>query len=406
MKATDGVWITGVGCATSLGLDFRSLSDSLLAGRSGVAPVTHFDVSHQASKIASSLPPLTAPPGWDADDFAGRCHWDQLLLWCSVQALKDAGYWEERQRLRIGLVVGIGAEWLQMWEHDWLRGGNAVLHPELDGPGRVRSLWQALGLNGPSATVAAACASGNIALGVARQWLQQGWVDVCVAGGCDRSVTPLGLNSFGILGALTKRNDEPARASRPFDRQRDGFVLGEGGALMVLESASRAQQRGAPVYGEVLGFGASSDAFNQVMPSNDPAHAAQAITSALADARINPDDIDYINPHATSTPLGDIFETKALHRALGPAARTIPVSGTKSMTGHMVSAAAAVEAVACLAAFRHQTVPPTINLDEVDPECDLCHVPHQAQPRRVDTALSISFGFGGSNTALLLRRVA
>ncbi len=182
--------------------------------------------------------------------------------------------------------------------------------------------------------------------------------------------------------------------------------MGEGGALLVLEAASRARRRGAQVHGEVLGFGASSDAFNPVMPSTDPGPAAQAIQAALADARINPDDIDYINPHATSTQLGDVFETRALHRALGAAVRTIPVSGTKSMTGHLLSAASAIEAVVCLTALRHQAIPPTLNLDDVDPECDLCHVPHQAQERRVDIALSNSFGFGGSNTALLLRRVA
>ena len=406
MKQSDAVWITGVGCATSLGLDFSHFADSLLAGRSGIAPVTQFNVEQQTSKIASSLPQLPVPPGWDAEDFHRRGHWDQLMLWCGVQALQDAGYWDERKRLRIGLVVGIGAEWLQMWEHDMHQGGQAVYQPEQNDRGRVWTLRTALELSGPSSTVAAACASGNVAIGVARQWLEEGWVDVCLAGGCDRGVTPLGLASFGVLGALSKRNHEPTRACRPFDRERDGFVLGEGGALLVLESADRARRRGAQAYGEVLGFGASSDAFNQVMPSTDPGPAAQAIQNALADARINPDDIDYINPHATSTPLGDVFETKALHRSLGAAVRTIPASGTKSMTGHLLSAASAVEAIVCLTALRHQAVPPTLNLDDIDPECDLCHVPHQAQQRKVDITLSNSFGFGGSNTALLLRRVA
>ena len=406
MKPTDAVWITGVGCATSLGVDFSSFADSLLAGRSGISAVTHFDVDQQISKIAASLAPLLAPPGWDAQDFHRLGHWDQLMLWCGVKAIQDAGYWEDRKRVRIGLVVGIGAEWLQMWEHDMHQGGQAVHEPERDDRGRVWTLRTALGLTGPSSTVAAACASGNVAIGVARQWLEQGWVDICLAGGCDRGLSPLGLASFGALGALSKRNDDPTRACRPFDRDRDGFVLGEAGALLVLESADRAKRRGAHVYGEVLGYGASSDAFNQVMPSTDPGPAAQAIQNALADARLNPDDIDYINPHATSTPFGDVFETKALHRALGEAVRTIPVSGTKSMTGHLLSAASAVEAVVCLAALRHQAVPPTLNLDDVDPECDLCHVPHQAQQRKLDVVLSNSFGFGGSNTALLLGRVA
>jgi 3-oxoacyl-[acyl-carrier-protein] synthase II len=406
MKTADAVWITGVGCATSLGLDFAGFADSLLAGRSGIAAVTHFNVDPQPSKIASIVPPLAAPPGWDEKDFRRRGHWDQLMLWCGAKALQDAGYWDGRDKVRIGMVVGIGAEWLQMWEHDMHQGGQAVTEPAKDGRGRVQVLRIALGLTGPGATVAAACASGNIALGVARQWVQQGWVDVCLAGGCDRGVTPMGLASFGFLGALSKRNHEPALACRPFDRHRDGFVLGEGGALLVLESAQRARRRGAHAYGEVIGFGASSDAFNQVMPSTDPEPAAQAIRNAMADARLNPDDIDAINPHGTSTILGDIFETRVLQRALGEAVHAIPVSGTKSMTGHLLSAASAIEAVACLASLRHQAVPPTLNLDEVDPECNLCHVPHQAQPRKVDIALSNSFGFGGSNTALLLRRVA
>lgn len=407
MKQADAVWITGVGCASSIGLDFASVADSLMAGRSGIARVTKFKPDAEGAQIASCVPDLPTPSGWDADDFRSRGSWDRLMLWCGVQALQDAGCWHDRNKLRIGMVVGIGAEWMQLWEPEIHQAGwQAVFHPELDDRGRVRALQSMLGLNGPCATVAAACASGNVAIGIARQWLRQGLVDLCIAGGCDRSVTPMSLVNFGRLGALSKRNDDPEHACRPFDRQRDGFILGEGGALMVMESAERAHRRDAQAYGEVAGYGGSSDAFNQVMPSTDPEPAAHAIRLALADARLNADDIDYINPHATSTPLGDIFETKALHSALGPAARTIPLSGTKSMTGHLVSAAAAIEAVACLAAIRRQTVPPTLNLDDIDPECDLCHVPHRARAHKIDAALSNSFGFGGSNTSLILRRVA
>ena len=228
----------------------------------------------------------------------------------------------------------------------------------------------------------------------ARRWVQRGWVDICLAGACDRSITPMGMAGFGNLGALAKRNDAPAAASRPFDRGRDGFVMGEGGAIFVLEPARLARRRGARAYAEIAGVGATSDAFHIVIPSNDPAPCVRSMRLALADARIAPDALDYINAHATSTPVGDAFEARALREVLGRASRTVPVSSTKSMTGHLLSATAAVEALACLAAFQHQAVPPTINLDDPDPDCDLCHVPHEARPQAVRNRYFHLFGFG------------
>jgi 3-oxoacyl-[acyl-carrier-protein] synthase II len=391
----DTVWITGLALATPLGATFRDFSDRVLAGQSGIRAITSFTTKDHACKIAGLL---------NAEH--GSQKWEALLLTCATQALKDAGWWERRLDTRIGLVLGLGAEWQLTWDNDMQQGGNRCVTPDGDGEGYTPTLHQQLQLRGPSSTVSAACASGNLALGVARQWIRQGWVDVVLAGSVERPITPLALAGFSNLGALSTRNDRPTAASRPFDRERDGFVMGEGGAMFVLESSASARTRGAKVYGEIAGFGASSDAFHLVSPSEDPRHAAHAIRQALQDAELAPEDLHYINAHATGTPIGDVFETKALHDALGEAVMTIPVSGTKSMTGHLIGAASAIEAVVCLTAFEHQAVPPTINLDDPDPECRLCHIQHQSQPRRVDVALSNSFGFGGSNTCLVLRRVA
>jgi 3-oxoacyl-(acyl-carrier-protein) synthase len=255
-------------------------------------------------------------------------------------------------------------------------------------------------------TVAAACASGNYALGIARQWIRTGRVEVCLAGACDLPVTPLSMSCFGNLRALSRRNDQPQAACRPFDRQRDGFVMGEGGAVFVLESEQHARRRGAEPLAGILGFGASSDASHLVIPNGDPQPAAQALRRALADARISPEQIDYLNAHAPGTPVGDRCEARVIQLVFGEAAKRIPVSSTKSMTGHGVTAASALEAAACIGALRAQAIPPTINLDEPDPECELCHVPWEARPARLRIVASNSFGFGGSNTMLILRRVA
>lgn len=406
MSYDEQTWITGVSCLAGLGANFRQLTDNLLAGRSGVDAVSRFEIPQHPSRIAACLGEIPAPDDWDQADFARREPWERLLLRCSVSALRDAGLWAERSSLRLGMIVGIGAEWPVRWEQDAAAGGERLFQPDED-PGLVSNLCEELGISGPTSTVAAACASGNIALGMARQWLRMGWVDVCIAGGCEYSVTPLSLACFGNMGALSRRNDAPAQASRPFDKSRDGFVLGEGGALFVLERESHARRRGAHTYAEVAGFGATSDAFHLVIPSSDPTPASRAIQAALDDARLAPENVDYINAHATSTPVGDVFETRGLARVFGPHLSRIPISSTKSMTGHLLSAASAIEAVACLGALERQAAPPTINLDEVDPECaELCHVRHQARSQRLDVAISNSFGFGGSNTCVVFRRVA
>jgi 3-oxoacyl-[acyl-carrier-protein] synthase II len=405
MRRQESIWITGVGTANALGTSFAECADAFLAGRSGVRAVTRFDVSQHPSRVAAVVENVPVPPGWDANAFAALGRAEQLFLWCGVQALCDAGWWERRGEVRIGLVLGFGAESSLAWEADWST-SKSVMRPEHDRKPLLHTVRQQLGVTGPGTTVSVACASANLALALARRWLELGWADVCLAGGGDMAVTPMSMAAFGNLGALSKRNADPAAASRPFDCQRDGLVMGEGGALFVLEKASHARRRGARVYAELAGCGASSDAFHMVIPNSDPTHAAAAMRFALADAGINSDEIDYINAHATSTPAGDAAEARALRSVLGEATDRVPVSGTKSMTGHALSGAAAVDAVACLTALERQALPPTINLDEPDPQCALCHVPREARPHHVRIVLSNSFGFGGSNTAVVFRKVA
>jgi 3-oxoacyl-[acyl-carrier-protein] synthase II len=400
------IWITGVGAATPLGHDYKTIGDRLLDGHSGVRLLTAFDVSQHPSQIAGLLPQrIPCPDGWDEEDFSTLEPLEQLMLWSCAQALRDAGWWERRTQERIGLILGVGAELFEIWEADGLGGGRRVHEPWRDSESLVQRTGRRLGLLGPCVAVSAACASGNYALAQARRWLDLGWVDVCLAGACDMAVTPMGLAGFGNLRALSRRNTEPEAASRPFDRSRDGFVMGEGGAMFVLERADQARGRSAHVYAEVAGCGASSDAYNMVIPSPDPDPAMAAMRQALNNAQVAPEGIDYINAHGTSTPVGDIAETRVLEGVLGEAVRDVPVSSTKSMTGHLLTAAAAVETLACLIAMDRKAIPPTINLDDPDPECKLAHVANQSLEKPVRVAVSNSFGFGGSNTCLVLKVV-
>jgi 3-oxoacyl-[acyl-carrier-protein] synthase II len=400
------VVITGIGTANPLGFDFASTSESLLRGDSGVRPVVRFDASHHPSRIAGLLAALPRPRDTTDDELDTLSPYQRVLTWCASEALIDSGLWDDRQASRIGLLLGLGAEYLPTWEEE-LRRRDAGSPEPPECPGLTKWLFRRLQLRGPYTTVAAACASGNVAMGLGRTWIRNGILDYCLAGAADCSVTPMGMAGFCNLGALSKRNDSPAAASRPFDRDRDGFVMSEGGAIYVLESLDSARRRGAKIYAEIVGFGASSDAYHLMVPSSDPGPSAKAIRSALGDAKLNPEEIDYLNAHATSTAVGDPFESRAIEAVFGESMRSLPVSATKSMTGHMLSAAAAVEVLACLTAFEKQAVPPTINLENVDPACaGLRHVPNQAEEHRVKVALSNSFGFGGSNTCLILRKAA
>jgi 3-oxoacyl-[acyl-carrier-protein] synthase II len=401
------VVITGVGAVSPLGSTFTDIADSLLAGVSGVRSIDPGEFGREARQFAAPVTEIPVPPaaitGLDETGFRGLGRLEQMCLSPVAHAVADARL-SRGEGARIGIVVGLGAEALKTWELDFLAGGSRVFEPRRDRT-IVHGIAERLGLRGPAVTVAAACASSGYAFAVARSWLDAGWVDACIAGGCD-VISPVGIAAFYNLRALSRRSDDPARASRPFDRDRDGFVMGEGGGFFVLERASDAAARGAAARAELAGIGMSSDGAHMVIPSTDPTHAARAISQALADAGVAPADVDYVNAHAAGTPVGDVAEAAAIRLALGEATDGVPVSSTKSMSGHLVSGAAAFEAVACLAALERQAVPPTLNLDSVDPQCPLDHVPHVARARRVRVAASNSFGFGGSNLCLVLRRAA
>jgi 3-oxoacyl-[acyl-carrier-protein] synthase II len=407
MTQNAGIWITGIGTANPLGTSYEETARNLLAAKPGVHRIERFDVTRQHSKVGGLIPAIPVPPGDDEASFRQRDRMDQLVLWCAIAALRDAGLWGRQSEMRVGLVLGNGGEWLRLWEADWQVGGHRIQTPEADDRTTSQFLRRELGLSGPVLTTASACASGNYALSEARKWVQRGWVDFCLAGAVDLTLTPMGLAAFGNLRALsTKRNDRPETASRPFDKDRDGFVMSEGGAIFVIEPEAAARRRGAKGFADLIGFGSRSDAFHLVIPSSDPEPMAGSMRQAMAEAHIAPDDVGYVNAHATSTPIGDVGESRAVRLALGDAAARVPVSSTKGMTGHLVCAAAAVETIACIAAFEQQAVPPTINLDELDPDCaGLCHVANQSQPRPVRVALNNSFGFGGSNTCMALRKI-
>lgn len=398
------VWITGVGAATPLGFDFTSIRKQLVAGESAARVVVDHNADSATEFPGCVVGEIPLPRGWSAEHFRAFRPVEQATLWTSSAALADAGLSDSTSRIRVGLILGAGAEWLRYWETSATCGGTS-LYDGTDPENLAARTARHLGLRGPNSTVAAACASANYALALGRQWIRRGLVDVCLAGGAEIA-SAAGRAAFQNLRAMSRRTDEPQRASRPFDRDRDGFVMGEGAVMFVLESADLAKRRGARVYGEVAGFGASSDAFHLVLPSDNPEPMCSAMRAALADAQVESHEIDYVNAHAPGTPVGDRAESRALRQVLGHDTATIPVSSTKSMTGHLLSAAAAIEALASLVAIACQAIPPTINLDHPDPDCNLRHVPHHALDASVDVVLSNSFGFGGNNTSLVLRKVA
>jgi 3-oxoacyl-[acyl-carrier-protein] synthase II len=403
-SALEPVVITGVGAVSPLGCAFDEIADNLLAGRSGVRAINPGPDAGEpvqfAAPVARIPSPLAGTCGLHPGEFERLGRLEQLCLSPLAAAVADAGLDCDRGP-RIGLVLGLGAEHLTTWELDFLEGGERVLGDSRDRT-LVHRLARRLGIGGPAVTVAAACASSGYAMAMGRTWIDSGWVDACVVGGCD-ILSPTAIAAFSHLRALSRRTDDPARASRPFDGDRDGFVMAEGGAFFVLERQTAARARAATIRGELAGVGMSSDGQHLAMPSPDPVHAARAISAALANAGVASEEIDYVNAHAAGTPVGDIAEAGAIRQALGAATDGIPVSSTKSMSGHMISGAAAFEALACLAAIERQAAPPTINLDRPDVQCRLDHVPHVFRPRRIRVTASNSFGFGGSNLCLVLR---
>jgi 3-oxoacyl-[acyl-carrier-protein] synthase II len=401
----DAVWITGLGIATPLGDTLETFAANLLAGRSATRKVLDKQGSRLVEFVGAAVDAVAVPQGFDPAAFGRLSKLQQMAIGCSAAALTDAGLLDDSDQLSVGIVLGQGGEWYRRWQEDAAAGGRQIFDPAADRQALVGCVQEHLGLTGPIASTGAACASANFAIGLGRQWVRRGLVDICLVGSAEIAC-PITRANFHNLRALSRRIDDPEHASRPFEIDRDGFVMGEGAAVLVLESASSARRRNARAYAELAGFGASSDASHMIIPSDDPQPAAASMQMALADAGLAPHDVDYVNAHATSTTVGDRAEARALRLVFGRHTGTTPVSSTKSMTGHLVSAAAAVEAVACIAAIAHQAIPPTINLDQPDPDCDLCHVPHQAVAQKVRTTLSNSFGFGGSNTTLVLRKAA
>ncbi len=406
MNGEAAIWITGIGAVSPLGSNFQEIAEQLFSGATAIARVRGFDVSDHPCQIASQLDPLPCPAEFEEAAYDKLLPLVQCAVSCTLAALKDADVWRQRDRRRIGLVLGLGSEWMSHWDTHAQRGSSLVLEADPHRQGTAQTVSQMLELSGPTITVGAACASGNHALAQACAWLRLGWVDGCLAGGCDMGVTPYSLASFGNLRALSRRNDAPATSVRPFDRDRDGMVLGEGGVLFYLERAEIARRRAREPYGQVAGIGLTSDAHHLVVPNPNSTQAINAMQQALAAAGLNCDDIDYINAHATGTPLGDANEAGMIRTLLGPHYKRVPVSSTKSMTGHLLGAAAAIEALACLAAIQFKQIPPTINLEHPDPKCELLHVANTSQQRQVRVALSNSFGFGGHNSALILTAIA
>ena len=409
MRTLRRVVVTGLGAITPLGLDAQSHWQGLLAGRSGAGPITLFDATGFPSRIAAEVKGFDSSRYMDHKMARRSGRFAQFGTAAARQALESAGLAvDESTRDRIGIVMASS-------------GGLAGFGPqerilEERGPGRIDPLLisrvgahmagvrigHVLGVRGPNTTINSACASGADAIGHALNLIRLGQAEVLLAGGCEATVAPLTMAAMAIVGALSRRNDDPQGASRPFDAERDGFVMGEGAGVLVLESEEYAQRRDAPILAELAGAGWSFDAIDETAP--DVEGQAQAMARALSDAELAPGDIDYINAHGTSTQLNDRTETAAIKRVFGDLARRIPVSSNKSMIGHLVAAAGAVEAVAAVLTLRDQILPPTINYRTPDPACDLDYVPNEARPHRVNACLSNSFGLGGQNACLVLRR--
>ncbi len=425
------VVVTGLGVITPLGNDVKTFWKNIIEGRSGIRRYEAFDSQGYACKIAGEVKDFDPvdvfkkaskvkyPPLDNTDEDARNARafketrrtdrFTQLAVAASRMALEDSGLdIHAVERSRFGVIIGSGIGGLQSMEDETKR-----LYAR--GPSRVSPFTIAMmisnmasgivsmefGLYGPNISIVTACATANHSIGEAWRIIKFGDADMFLAGGAEATITPLGISGFSAMKALSLRNDEPERASRPFDRDRNGFVMGEGAGVLLIEELEHAKRRGAHIYCELSGYGLSSDAYHMTQPLPEGEGAARCMKMAMKHAKINPEDIDYINAHGTSTPIGDICETKAIKLALGKSAKTTLVSSTKSMTGHLLGAAGGVEMAACVLAIRDGIVPPTINLENQDPECDLDYVPNTSREHKVRIALNNSFGFGGHNATLL-----
>jgi 3-oxoacyl-[acyl-carrier-protein] synthase II len=405
--------VTGLGIISPVGSTVEKAWKTILAGESGIGPVQRFDVSAFPVRFAGEVRDLDLEQYFDSKELRRMDDFMHYGVAAGVQAVADAGIdFSKLDVTRCGAVCGAGIGGLGTIEREfaeYVKTGNPRKISPFFVPASIINMISGhlsirFGLRGPNLGVVTACTTSTHAIGLAMRTIQYGDADVLIAGGGEMATTVCGLASFAQAKALSRRNEEPQRASRPWDRDRDGFVLGDGGGAVILEELEHARARGARIYAELVGFGMSGDAYHITLPPEDGEGARLAMANALKDAALNPEDIQYINAHATSTPAGDKAETIAIKRAFGDHARRVAVSSTKSMTGHLLGAAGVVEAIFCILALRDQVAPPTINYENPDPECDLDFVPNVARAMRIDIALSNSFGFGGTNGSVIFKR--
>lgn len=400
-----------MGVVTALGHDLDTLWNNLIQGKSGVSRVEAFDVSEYPTQIAASVKDFNPEDYVDRKEARKMDRFVQFATAAAVNAMKDSGLniAEQADPERVGVMIGSGIGGLGTWEDQH----NILLEK---GPKRVSPFFIPMmianmasghvsilfGAKGPNTTAVTACATGTHSIGDSYKLIQRGDADVMICGGAEATIRPTGMAGFCSMRAMSTRNDEPEKASRPFDMERDGFVMGEGAGVLILESLEHALKRGAKIYGEIIGYGLSGDAHHMTEP--DPNGPERCMKMAIRDAGIAPEEVDYINAHGTSTPVGDRSETIAIKRALGDHAYKVAVSSTKSMTGHLLGAAGGVEGVICGLTLQHGVIPPTINLEHPDPECDLDYVPNEARRADVRVTMSNSFGFGGHNATIIMKK--
>ncbi len=405
------VVITGLGAITPVGNDVPSMWEALLAGKSGLSRITCFDAGAFDSQIAAEVKGFDPLAYVSPKEVKRTERFTQLAIAAAKQAVTDAGIQIDREDpFRCGVIIGSGMGSMHLIEEQhnvFLRKGPNRLTPFMIpmlivnmAPGHVA---MSLGFRGPNFSTTTACASGAHGVGEAFRTILRGDADVMLGGGTESCITPMAVGGFCALMALSRRNGEPTRASRPFDKERDGFVIGEGAGVAVLEELEHASRRGARIYAELVGYGATADAYHMTAPDPEGMGAAKAMEFALRDARMGPEQVTYINAHGTSTELNDKIETMAIKRTFGAAAKQVAVSSTKSMTGHLIGAAGGVEAIISVLAIRHGVIPPTINYESPDPACDLDYVPNHARQAPVEVSLSNSLGFGGHNATVIFK---
>ena len=407
------VVVTGVGVVSPLGTGNSKNWEALIAGKSGIAPITRFDASDLPVKIAGEVKDFVAEDFIDKKEIKKMDLFIQYSLAAAQFAMEDSGLViNEENAERVGVLVGAGLGGLPAIEryHSALQeGGYKKISPFFIpmliinlAPGHISIKY---GAKGPNLSSVSACATGTHSIGDAYHMIRRGDADAMIAGGTESTVTPLGIGGFSVMKALSTNNDDPTGASRPFDKGRDGFVLSEGAGIVVLEEYEAAKARGAKIYGEVVGYGLSGDAYHLTTPAPGGEGAARCMKMALTTAKVNPEQVNYINAHGTSTHFNDLYETLGIRSVFGTHADKLMISSTKSMTGHLLGAAGGIEAVFSLMAMQNSVVPPTINYSEADPECDLDYVPNTARDAKVEYAMSNSFGFGGTNASLLFKKV-